>query len=85
MSTEPIDAHLLEDLRSVFAEVFKVDADEIDPSAQLGEWPAWDSMAHMDLMLALESRFGVEINAETISGLTSVQAILDHLQARQHG
>ncbi len=69
-----------EDLRSLFAEVFKVEPSQVEPDAQLGEWPAWDSMAHMDLMVALESSFGVEINAENISKLTSIPAILEHLQ-----
>jgi len=84
MSPDAADQHLLNELRSVFAEVFRIEANEIDPFAQLGEWPAWDSMAHMDLMLALESRFGVEISADTISRLTSIPAILDHLQTKQH-
>jgi acyl carrier protein len=84
MSPDAADQQLLKDLRAVFTEVFKVDAAQIDPKAQLGEWPAWDSMAHMDLMLALESRFGIEISAETISQLISVPAIMDHLKKHQH-
>jgi acyl carrier protein len=84
MSPEPANQKLSNDLRSLFAEVFKVDSSKIDPLAQLGEWPAWDSMAHMDLMVALESRFGVEINADTISQLISFPAILEHLRNNQH-
>jgi acyl carrier protein len=83
MSSKIADQALFEDLRSLFAEVFRVEPSQIEPDAQLGEWPVWDSMAHMDLMLALESRFGVEINAETISQLTSIPAILAYLET--HG
>lgn len=82
MSSPTSDRIIFEDLLPLFAEVFNVDPVQVDPNAQLGEWPVWDSMAHMDLMLALESRFGVEINAENISRLTSIPAILDHLQNR---
>jgi acyl carrier protein len=84
MSQENADQQLSKDLRSLFAEVFKVDSSQIDSQAQLGEWPAWDSMAHMDLMVALESRFGVAINADTISHLISFPAILEHLRNKQH-
>ncbi len=84
MSPESADQQLFNDLRSLFAEVFNVEVSQIDPSAQLGEWPAWDSMAHMDLMVALESRFGVEISADTISQLISIPAILDHLKTKLH-
>ncbi|HLD93349.1 MAG TPA: acyl carrier protein [Anaerolineales bacterium] len=80
MSPISSDEQLFNDLQSLLAEVFKVEVSQIDPSAQLGEWPAWDSMAHMDLMVALEERFGVEINADTISQLISVPAILEHLR-----
>ena len=37
-------------------------------------------MGHMEVMMALEQAFGVEINAETIAGLTSVAAIRRHIQ-----
>lgn len=84
MSTAATDQQILNDLRAVFAETFELDIAQIDPTAQLGEWPAWDSMAHMDLMLALESHFGIEINAETISQLISIPAILHHLKTKQN-
>lgn len=84
MPSKTKESILLDDLRSLMAEIFRVDANEIGPEAQLGELPQWDSMAHMDLMVALESRFGVEITAETISQLTSLPAIQSHLQNQQH-
>jgi len=85
MSSPTSDQIVFEDLRPLFAEIFRVDPAQVDPNAQLGEWPSWDSMAHMDLMLALENRFGIEINAENISRLTSIPAILDHLQHQNRG
>ena len=85
MSSPTSDQSIFEDLRTLFAEIFRVDPAQVEPDAQLGEWPVWDSMAHMDLMLALENRFGIEINAENISRLTSIPAILDHLQHQNRG
>ncbi len=71
-------------LQSVFADVFKLAPEEITPDLQFGELPAWDSMGHMDLMVGLETAFGIEITAETISALISVPAILAHIQSK-HG
>ena len=79
MPSKTNESVLLEDLRNLMAEIFHVDPSQIGAEAQLGELPQWDSMAHMDLMVALESRFGIEITAETISRLTSLPAILAHL------
>ncbi len=76
------DPALEQDIRGLLAETFHVEPSAIEAEAQLGEFPQWDSMAHMDLMLGLETRFGVEITAETISQLTSLPAILEYLRAR---
>lgn len=84
MSSKTAENVLLEELRSLFVEVFHVQPDDVGSQAQFGDLPQWDSMGHMDLMVALESRFGVEISAETISELVSIPAILAHLQAKHH-
>lgn len=73
---------LMEHVRAFLAETFRIDPAQISNESQLGELPQWDSMGHMDLMVGLESRFGVEINAETISKLISVPAIVEYLQAK---
>lgn len=69
-------------VQAVFVEVFRAAPEEIPPDLQFGDLPAWDSMGHMDLMVALETAFGIEITAETISTLISIPAILEHIQAK---
>jgi len=41
-------------------------------------------MGHMEVMMLLEQRYNVEINADTIATLTSVAAISAYLQERDH-
>ncbi|MEX2144548.1 MAG: acyl carrier protein [Anaerolineales bacterium] len=84
MVSKTEESGLLEELRSLMAEIFHVDADQIGVEAQLGELPQWDSLTHMDLMVALESAFGIEITAETISQLTSLPSIWAYIQSQQH-
>lgn len=43
--------------------------------------PAWDSLAHVNLMMAIEQTFDVQLEVEDFSKLTSVQAIVEHLAA----
>lgn len=69
-------------LQALFAEVFRVSTEEVTPDLQFGELPSWDSMGHMDLMVSLETKYGIEISAETISQLISIPAILEHIQAK---
>lgn len=75
---------LLDELRDLFAEIFHVQPGDVTAETQFGELPQWDSMGHMDLMVALESEYGIEISAETISQLISIPAIISHIEAKQH-
>ena len=42
--------------------------------------PGWTSMAHLELVLALENRFGLMFEAEEIAELASVRAIVSALE-----
>ena len=44
--------------------------------------PQWDSLRHLNLMLALEDTFQVALTVEEIGQLTSVAAILAYLRDR---
>ena len=80
---EKVDMALLEQIQALLAEIFETDAEEISVETQFGDLPKWDSMGHMDLMVALESQFGLQISAESIGELISVPAILAHIQRLQ--
>lgn len=41
----------------------------------LGDIPTWDSLSHMELILAIESSFNVRLTGDEIADLTSVAAI----------
>ena len=42
--------------------------------------PDWDSLRHMELMLALELEFGVQITSEAMTALLSLDAIDAYLR-----
>jgi acyl carrier protein len=73
----------------LLAEAFQVPQAEITPELAFGDLPQWDSMGHMELMMLLEERFGIEISTETIAQLVSVPAIIQylayHAKERDHG
>ena len=51
---------------------------------QFGDLPQWDSMGHMEVLVALEKEYGVEVTAETITNLVSVVAIVQHIEANEN-
>ena len=60
-----------ERLRRVVATILGVDAAAIGPAASKDTIGAWDSLRHMNLILALEEELGVTIPDEEAAHLTS--------------
>ena len=80
----PTEGPLFPELQDLFVEIFHVQRGDVGAETQFGELPQWDSMGHMDLMIALEQKYGVEISAETISLLISIPAIITYIEAKQN-
>ena len=72
---EEFDADSLARITQLIADVFNVELAEITINLAFGDLPQWDSMGHMDLLASLEEHFSIEINAQTITELTSVSTI----------
>jgi acyl carrier protein len=62
-------------LKQVMATMLNVDAGSIGPDASMDTIPSWDSLRHMNLVLALEEEFGVQIPDEDAGNITSYQLI----------
>ncbi len=76
---------MVNDVLALMADVFEVSAEDVSAETQFGDLPKWDSMGHMDLMVALESKFGIEISADSIRDLVSVSKIMEAVEARASG
>ena len=73
----------IEQLRSVIAATLKVPASKITDETRDEDLAAWDSLGHVNLMMALEQTFDVFLDVEDFPKLNSVRAILDYLN--EHG
>ncbi len=69
-------------LRDTMAASLGVTPDLILENTRQKDLPKWDSLAHINLMVALESNFDVSLEVEDFAALTSVPAILDYLRSR---
>ena len=75
---------LTEQVCSLVASALQVPAEAVTAELGFGDLPEWDSMGHMEVMMQLEERFGVEVSADTIAALTSVPAICAYLKENGH-
>lgn len=62
-------------LKQVMATMLKVEVSVIDADSSMDNMPNWDSLRHMNLVLALEEEFGVVIPDEDAGNITSYKLI----------
>jgi acyl carrier protein len=69
-------------LRELMASVLRVPAQSITQNTSMDNVPTWDSLKHMNLVLALEEEFKVSIPDEDAANITSyalIKLVLDEL------
>ena len=81
MNAAPDDlcARLIE----VAADVFGVPATALSADSTPDSVEAWDSLSHLNLMLAVEQATGVQIDPERMAELTSLRIIAEEVRQLQ--
>lgn len=82
-SVSAASAALTPRVQTLFAETLQTPPEMISPDLAFGDIPQWDSLGHMEVMLQLEEKFGVSVDADTIAELISIPAICDYIAAAQ--
>lgn len=71
-----------ERVKEMMAATFHIPVSRIPDDATIEGIPEWDSLGHIELMLAIEMEFGVQLPTETIIELVSLEAIEGFLRER---
>ena len=69
-------ASTFEQVRSVASDIFGVPAGKITAESSPETIENWDSMQHLNLVLAIEEKFGMQLAPEDIEQMKSVGAIV---------
>jgi len=75
-----LDSRLVEAVASVFG----LSNDEVTPESSQENIAEWDSVGHLNLILAVEDACGVQFSTAQIPELTSVAAIQRALDQAKH-
>ncbi len=70
----------MSDVKTVIAEALGIDRELVTDDLAYGDLPEWDSMGHMNVMMALEERYGIEITTDTIAKLVNMPAIFAYVK-----
>jgi acyl carrier protein len=66
---------MIEELRTLVADVLRVPPSQIDDSSTPQHFENWDSIQHVSLVVAIEEQFGVEFEPEEIRNMESIGKI----------
>ena len=67
-------------VKSLMAEIFEIDENTIGDDASQKTISEWDSLQHLNLMVEIEDKFDVSFEPEEISGMTTLEKIVDAIQ-----
>ena len=73
---------VLEKVRQVAADAFNLQLDDVIPESSNETIGEWDSMQHLNLILALEESFGLEFAPEEIERMLSIEAIASVIEGK---
>ncbi len=68
---------IIEKINDFLIDEFEVEAEDIQPEANLKEALELDSLDFVDLVVAVESNFGVKLQAEDFVGIDTLQDFYD--------
>jgi acyl carrier protein len=71
---------LLQGVRDVAASTFNVPVESLSETSGPGHPEEWDSMGQLNLILALEQEYGIEIPPEITESMTDVRTIVTLLR-----
>jgi len=70
-----LTASTFEQVRNIASDIFGIPADKITPESSPETIENWDSMQHLNLVLAVEEKFGVQLDPEDIEEMQTIGAV----------
>jgi acyl carrier protein len=68
-------ASVFEEVRNVASDIFGIPAEKITAESSPETIDHWDSMQHLNLVLAIEEKFGVQLDPEDIEQMKNIGAV----------
>ncbi len=72
--------HILEQVKQVIAETLNIPSTSITIESSTDNIDSWDSLAQVNLMMALEQTFDITLDVEDFIKLNSVKSIITFLE-----
>lgn len=73
---------ILETMHPIFLDVFELDEIELTPATTAQDVDGWDSLTHIQLVVALEKQFHIRFHSSEIQNWENIGAIIDGIQSK---
>ena len=68
---------MIQELNKIFQDTFNDDSINLDFDTSADDIEEWDSISHVQLVFAIETRFDVKFSNQEILSLIDIKSILD--------
>lgn len=72
----------MDTIKKLIAEVLRLPQERINDGLEMKNTAEWDSLKHIELIVALEQQLNIELSGDEIAQMTSYRAICDILKTR---
>ena len=72
----------LERVRRMAADIFRVDLGQVTPESSPEQVETWDSLHHLQLVLALEEAFGLSFEPEEVERMKTIAETAGLVEAK---
>jgi acyl carrier protein len=79
-----MNAQIFDRVRGIAADILQLDPSSVTLDSSPQSVESWDSVQHLNLVLALEEQFGIQFEPEEMDGMKNIGAIAD-LVTRKNG
>lgn len=73
---------VIERLNRVFQEVFDDDSLQVGPQTTANDVDGWDSLSHINLIVAVEAEFSIRFSQKELLGLRNVGDLLKQVELK---
>lgn len=79
---EFVTVTIAQEVRQIVSDIFNVPIDEVSETSSPNTLSNWDSLQHLNLVLALEQNFGLQLGPDEIEQLLSVGSIIEIVESK---
>lgn len=73
---------ILNDLNEIFRDVLENEDIQLDDTTTANDIEEWDSLAHIQLIVAIEKKFSIRFNSMEVGGFKEVGDIISTIQTK---